>query len=50
VRRAYDPHGAAFPVLQVDDETLARTARQCGWSFELIESVGGHYLARARPA
>ncbi len=42
--------GAPFSVLQVDYDTLARIAGESGWSCELIESDGSHYLARARPA
>lgn len=42
--------GAAFTVLQIDFETLERIASQCGWTCELIESAGGHYLVRARVA
>lgn len=42
--------GAPFSVLQVDYETLARIAGESGGRCELIESVGGHYLARARTA
>lgn len=39
--------GAPFSVLQVDYETLARIAQECGWNCELIERLGGHYLVRA---
>lgn len=41
--------GAPFSVLQIDYDTLALTAGNNGWQCELIESVDGHYLARARP-
>jgi SAM-dependent methyltransferase len=40
--------GAPFSVLQVDYETLARTAGREGWTCELLGGAGGHYLARAR--
>lgn len=39
--------GDSFSVLQVDYETLAQVAERNGWRCELIESAGGHYLARA---
>lgn len=42
--------GAPFSVLQIDHETLARIAGHSGWACELIASIGGHYLARARPS
>jgi 2-polyprenyl-3-methyl-5-hydroxy-6-metoxy-1,4-benzoquinol methylase len=41
--------GAAFTVLHVDLQTLARFARAGGWSFEVMRQTGGHYLARLRP-
>ena len=41
--------GSEFTVLQVDPETLAGFARAGGWSFEVMQQTGGHYLARLRP-
>lgn len=42
--------GAPFPVLHVDYETLARVAVENGWTCQLIERSGGHYIARAQLA
>jgi SAM-dependent methyltransferase len=42
--------GEPFSVLQVDYDTLARVAAQAGWTCQLIQQIGGHYLARACPA
>jgi SAM-dependent methyltransferase len=41
--------GAAFTVLQIDAQTLAQHAREHGWSCEVLERHGGHYLARLAP-
>jgi SAM-dependent methyltransferase len=41
--------GEPFSVLHVDCQTLARFALAGGWHCEIVESVGGHYLARAKP-
>ena len=41
--------GAAFTVLQIDDQTLAQHACELGWSCEVLERNGGHYLARLAP-
>lgn len=40
--------GEPFAVVQIDFETLARVARDCGWTCEQLQNIGGHYLARAR--
>ncbi|MFM9941348.1 MAG: class I SAM-dependent methyltransferase [Hyphomicrobiaceae bacterium] len=42
--------GTEFTVLQVDRETLALIAQQNGWRCEIVEQLGGHYLARLSPA
>jgi SAM-dependent methyltransferase len=42
--------GEAFSTLQVDYETLMKTAVGVGWMCELVASNGGHYLARLRAA
>jgi 2-polyprenyl-3-methyl-5-hydroxy-6-metoxy-1,4-benzoquinol methylase len=41
--------GAPFSTLQVDYQTLERVCASKGWRCELIDSAGGHYLARAQP-
>jgi SAM-dependent methyltransferase len=41
--------GAAFSVLHVDYATLSSIAERAGWSCELLQQNGGHYLVRATP-
>ncbi|HTU61700.1 MAG TPA: class I SAM-dependent methyltransferase [Polyangiales bacterium] len=41
--------GAPFSALHVDYTTLTHIAKQVGWTCELIQQCGGHYLVRARP-
>lgn len=41
--------GDPFSVLQIDYETLVNIAAREGWQCELIDSNGGHYIARAEP-
>lgn len=41
--------GAPFSTLQIDFETLAQIAERTDWACELIQSDGGHYLARVVP-
>lgn len=38
--------GAPFSVLQIDPQTLKRTAQARGWRCEVLAHNGGHYLAR----
>jgi len=38
--------GASFSTLQVDPDTLVRYAARCGYSVEIIQRQGGHFLAR----
>ena len=41
---------ALFSVLQVDYQTFADVAAQTGWTSQLVQQIGGHYLVRACPA
>lgn len=41
--------GREFTVLQVDSDTLARTAEAQGWTCQIVQQIGGHYLAQLRP-
>lgn len=38
--------GAPFSVLQIDPQTLSRTAQPLGWRCEVLAHNGGRYLAR----